>query len=768
MKHKYFLGKSIILFLIALSIIKVNAQTTGDLSFIGFNADGNKDFAIVALADITTNSIVYFSDNEPNAAGDGFATSTEGILKWDSGLTLIEAGTIIIFSDVSSAANRAVSIGTIEATDGSINLSASGDGLFAVKTTLDASPESATNITTWIAGIQNTTSTAASIRGDLTNTGLTVGTHYVVFASSGTPDAGYFSSSRTDQTSYANYLTQIGTVGNWTITSPSDGDGETLLPFTQEAFTLSSSDATWDGSDSNSWSLAANWVGNAVPTADSNVIIPDGLPNDPTISGSVVAGNVTLNADVSLTITGTLTNKGITTINSGASLTASSGTITGNLKYNRNLGTTNWYLISSPVVGQTVYSYMNNHSLASGITNTNNRGISTYNNTTPGWEFYLVSFTGTDEFTSGQGFSTKLTASGDISFVGTMPTSDIDISITSSTNGFNLIGNPYPSYIAANNLADATNNILKVNDTDNDFLTESTIWLWDQSLNAGAGAYTQINHSTSRFIAPGQGFFVSSNGTNTFSITEAMQSHQSTDVFNRSVTTSRPEIKLMISNGTSIKETDIFYIDGSTTDFNDGYDSSMFEGFSNNFAIYTHLVTGSQGQNLGIQSLPNTNHESLIVPIGINADAGEEIIFTANALNIPNGLNVFLEDRELGVYTQLDAANAEYAVTLTNNLNGIGRFYLHTNTQSALDVDSFDLSTVSIYKTSTTNLRIAGLQHGNAAISIFDILGKKVLQSSFEASGINDITLPNVKTGVYIIRLSTDNGTLNKKIILNN
>ena len=70
-----------------------------------------------------------------------------------------------------------------------------------------------------------------------------------------------------------------------------------------------------------------------------------------------------------------------------------------------------------------------------------------------------------ENFTSGDGRAIKLASTGDIAFTGTINTSDVNISITDATgsggNAFNLVGNPYPSFIAANNNADATNNILK-------------------------------------------------------------------------------------------------------------------------------------------------------------------------------------------------------------------------------------------------------------------------------------------------------------------
>ena len=73
-------------------------QSLGDLAFIAFNADGDKDFAIVILAAISPNTTFYFTDNETTGE-DGFVGS-EGVLTWSSGTAPIAAGTVVVFTDV--------------------------------------------------------------------------------------------------------------------------------------------------------------------------------------------------------------------------------------------------------------------------------------------------------------------------------------------------------------------------------------------------------------------------------------------------------------------------------------------------------------------------------------------------------------------------------------------------------------------------------------------------------------------------------------------
>jgi len=539
--------------------------------------------------------------------------------------------------------------------------------------------------------------------------------------------------------------------------------------------------SSWTSSE---WTISSANVANMTPGALENEFRYDGnwKPRDVYVNSSTnddvyITSSVTLNDNISIDnfeVDGSAT----VTIDSGIGLIVG-GTSTGNITYNRNIPTTNWYLVSSPVAGQTIVDFFNNESpvMGSGTGNDQNVAIAPYDNSQSDandrWDYYtegevdgVGSDDTTDTFTPGIGYSVKMQATGDIAFTGTMAVTDFTtLSLTDNSSGggnsFNLMGNPYTSFIAADNAANTTNNILSVN---TDLLTEETIWIWDQSANSGTGGYTLYNNTSGFHIAPGQGFFVSADGSSsTFSITEAMQSHQGSDSFQR--LTTRPEIELTLSNDTATRNADIYYIEGTTTGWDNGYDSSIFGGVANEFAIYTHSVSNGSGRNLGIQSLPPNNYENMIIPVGINAEAGTSITIDAATNNFPSGINIYLEDKQDNSFTLLDT-DANFSTTLENNLSGIGRFYLHT-TSSVLSADDFATNNnISIYTSSKDNLRIVGLQNGTATVQLYNILGKEMLKTSFKGNGVNDINLNTIPMGIYIVKLATENGVQNRKIII--
>jgi hypothetical protein len=554
-----------------------------------------------------------------------------------------------------------------------------------------------------------------------------------------------------------NLLDGARTVG--TVDLDSDGDLDILAASVNDNLLVWYENKlnSWTGTTDTDWDTTTNWSLGAIPTGTTDVIIPAGISIS--AAGSINVQNLIIESGASLTVTGSVNNTGNVILKSGSSIIAKSS-MPFDIEYNRALATANWYTVSSAVTNETIENIISNHSFAKG--SGSNIGVSDYDNTIPGWSYATLATTGT--IASGEGRAVKLASLDDLSFTGNMPTSDIDIAIThggGGGNGFNLIGNPYPSYIPLNTITSAgADNVLDANAS---VLEEQTVYLWDQSLNS----YTALNQaSTSRYIAPGQGFFVQSKAAGgTFNFTEAMQSHQATDIFNRTENT-RPEIKLAIANGNATSAADIYYIEGTTLSFDNGYDSTIFGGVSNDFTVYTHLLVDSQGQDLAIQSLPDSDFESMVIPLGVNAISGTALVFTVESINIPNGLDVILEDREEQTFTILSDTNTQYSVTLKDNSNGIGRFYLHTNTQATLGLEIQDLTNVSVYKTSASNLRITGLDIGIASMQLYNTLGQSVFSASFEGASVNDVALPNLKAGIYIVDIKTGSGKLNKKIIL--
>ena len=494
----------------------------------------------------------------------------------------------------------------------------------------------------------------------------------------------------------------------------------------------------WDGSINNDWSEPANWSTNATPGSNAIVTIPSGLDTYPTATGPVTVNSVIMN--------------------NGSSLIAED-TFGGFINFNKTLVENEWFNIASPVVGQDMDEFARTQGLRVG-SSSGNYALRKWNNNMlyPSWEDLHSATTGTGlPFISGEGRAVSVATNRDVTFTGTMPTEDVSIAITEgAVNNYNLIGNPYPSYIPSTDIL--TQNDIK--------LQQLTLWFWDHTSNGGE--YVTKNFVNGLLIAPGQGFFIQrmpGSEAVTFDFTEAMQSHSSANTF-LSTNSNNPEIKVTMSDGTNTKDTEIYYIDGTTTGWDNGYDSTIFSP-SDAFELFSYLVSDNQGDGLAIQSLPPSNYEAMIIPLGVNTDDVSTLEISATSLNLPAGINVYLEDKEDNTFTLLDDTSS-FSTTLSSSENGIGRFYLHTRTESSLSApNDFEINNISMYTTSEENLRIVGVQSGKASVVLYDILGKQILSTSFEGTGVNDILLPkHISEGVYIVRMKTVSRIINKKINL--
>ncbi|WP_158840540.1 T9SS type A sorting domain-containing protein [Polaribacter sp. L3A8] len=513
------------------------------------------------------------------------------------------------------------------------------------------------------------------------------------------------------------------TLGTYSVTYQTTGP---CANSASASITIQSSVYTWTGAFNNDWTITVNWDRNAVPPANADIIIPSGLATYPTASSAVTFNSLT--------------------INSGATFKPQS-TVTGPVTFKRNIPTTNWYLASTPIANETLENIIANNTFATGTGS--NIGIGNYlNNGITPWLYANIASTGA--YVPGLGVSVKLDAPGELSSTGNLNTSNIffPVSATGSRNKFNLIGNPFTSFVNSETFAT----------TNTSLLTEKTIWLWNGTEYKSYNAIDPIE------IAPGQGFFVEASTNGTIAFSTANRSHHGTDTFMRQ--TPKTSFELFIENNDTKKSTKVFYLAGKTTDFDNGYDSKMFNGVASSFEVFTQLVSNNQGKKLAIQTLPDANYDSMEIPVGIKAAAGKEITFSLNASNFNDDLKIFLEDRLTNTFTPLNEANSTYKVTLSKNLDGIGRFYIHT-TNSTLSIDgTATLENTSIYKLDNTTLRIAGLPQGNANIKLYSMLGKQVVKTAFTSNGTKDIALPLLAKGVYLVKLETEKGKLNKKIIL--
>lgn len=216
--------KTVYLIVFAFGLLKCYGQNQGDFGFIGFNHDGDKDFSIVVFENIAANSIIYFTDGNPNVAGNGKESTSEGTLKWETGADMINAGTIVVFNDVAIAGS--VSIGTLSEPDAGFLPSASGDAIYATY-----GDPNTNGVMTWISGYQNKGVTDDNFSA----TGLSSGLNFLIVDDTASKDGGKYNGVTSGKT-ITEFRALVADEARW-MTSTTDG--ESFIPFDTIDFTLS-------------------------------------------------------------------------------------------------------------------------------------------------------------------------------------------------------------------------------------------------------------------------------------------------------------------------------------------------------------------------------------------------------------------------------------------------------------------------------------------------------------------------------------------------
>ncbi|MGJ8745511.1 T9SS type A sorting domain-containing protein [Polaribacter sp.] len=538
-------------------------------------------------------------------------------------------------------------------------------------------------------------------------------------------------------------------------------------------FTLSG--IYWNGNVNTLWNEANNWDGAILPNKTDNVIIVDKV-NDPVFNVAVDSirslelrtnALLKISAGNSLVLLENGENAGELIVESEAAQSGVllvKGNFIGNATYKRGgLLANKWSSVSAPVTNQSIKDFaenINNEIRTNTSVTPANYAIARYNdaNAVKKWEYYNTTVSAGENFILAKGYSMSRSTDGDLTFTGGLYTTNVASTVVE--NQWNLIGNPYTTYYPANK--NGGSSFLDDSLADLDDLKQA-VYLWDNS-QLKYVATTNLVTSSQRFFTPGQGFFVKvKTGVNVLNFLENKRDVLPAEgkFFNKEATTT-PFIQLFVeSNGVKVN-TDILYYANATLGFDVGYDIENFD--SSGIDVFSHLIQNNQDKNYTIQSLPQGQFETMIVPIGLKASVNEQITFNSSQESLPADVKVYLEDRKENVFTLLDSENKSYQVTMSEDVNGTGRFYVHTSS-TALDLEGLTSSKIKMYA-SNNKLYIKNIDSENTHIQLFDVLGKKVFEENTFITNDKKINLSHLSAGVYVVNLSTNKEKISKKIVL--
>lgn len=526
-----------------------------------------------------------------------------------------------------------------------------------------------------------------------------------------------------------------------------------------------------------------NWSSLGDPSGQSNkyddIIIEAG--QEAIISKNTSLNNLVIHEGAALTLdTNIILTFNSITINSSSTQFGSlidKGWIAAKVNYNRYVNVVGTSagggndLISSPVTGLNFDAdFVNvNPELAAHPSSNGIFAFAPYNVTTGKYENFNIGsdLSGSLSIVPGSGFRAATNNGHTLTFTGQITRNVVTIPISDAPagNAWNLIGNPYPSYLDFEMFI--TENASQLN-ADSDYQAVygytgfSNTWtVWNQAVIEDPNVTTSI--------APGQGFFVNAKqGGGIIRFTPEMRITGNTDDF----IAGRPSknialSKLKLSDSQKSDVTSIYFIDGTTRGLDRGYDAGTFTGVARDFLIFTNLVEDHSGTNIAIQSLPYDDFNEVTVPLGIKAKAGAELSISIDSLStIPSTINVYLEDKQENTMVLLNKGS--YTFTSTVELNTAERFNIHYSSKP-LSIDNLPSNdNIRIYVADAPkSIMILGQLKSATTASVYDLHGRMVLSKALNANNTeNAIDVSTISTGVYIVRLGNDHQVKTQKVII--
>ena len=229
----------------------------------------------------------------------------------------------------------------------------------------------------------------------------------------------------------------------------------------------------------------------------------------------------------------------------------------------------------------------------------------------------------------------------------------------------------------------------------------------------------------------------------------------------------RAELFIGISQTEFEADTEIFFIADVTNGLDPGYDGRQFPMGNNTVSVYTRLIEDDQGVDFSDQAIPYQEMWDKVIPLGINAMAGEELTVSVIHKTTPADLKIYLEDAQEGTYTLIN--NEDFVLTPTSDLEGVGRFYIHL-TADTLSDEEVNTSLLNAYKKVDSNyITIEGLstQSTSTEVSLYNILGTKVMDATLDNTlNTQMISTNGLSTGIYVIKLESGQSQLTKKLII--
>ena len=563
-------------------------------------------------------------------------------------------------------------------------------------------------------------------------------------------------------------------------------------------------------------------------SASGNITAASGSPTGDNLNNSGLTDNQLANTNLTISsgefiINDTKTVRSLT-IAPGVKLTHSSGTLTATngitLESDATGTATLMDSYTEPTITATVKQYVTagrNWYMSAPLNNTadysaldKGASVAEYNEVTGLWP---VVSSGT--LTRGKGYVQVASASqgttGTVSFSGTTNSGNVPVTLTYTSgkgNGYNLVGNPYPSYlswsaVAADNTAAnmptgtmwyrtisyngknawTPNTVYSLNDivyNGTRFYKATSVTGTSDASGGPTGGLTGITDGSvvwnyegsiylfatisasgvaspatvSNLVPPMQAFWVKSSG-GTLTFKNAMRAHNTggTNALKapKSSSTDIKLLRLNVSNGASADETVIYASTDASNAF-DTYDAPKYFNTvgSNQPEIYTQV-----GNEKLVINAMNEIANGIEIPLGFATEKGNNFTISATELrNFGSDIKVMLKDKQTTTEFDLTAGQLyAFSSAVVNNTDRFSLIFRASGNTTA--IDNAEKGNTQVFVNQANNITIIAPEKSNYVIynAMGQIIEKGIATSNYQ------ITNLKLSQGVYVVKVGNYNST---------
>jgi hypothetical protein len=532
----------------------------------------------------------------------------------------------------------------------------------------------------------------------------------------------------------------------------------------------------------------SNWINNGSFTANAGAVVFSGATQ--TLGGSslpvfnniiVSSGSTTTVGTTGEQVKGTVLCNG--TLNANGNLTllstsiqtalidgSGSGTVSGDVIMQRYLASRFGYkYFSSPFQSATVDEFSNEVTLTAAFP-----PVYKYDESLPsnGWLFYTTSSNILNPLAGyAVNFGNASTALT-VDMTGVVSNGNVSATLYNNnktyTQGFNLVGNPYPSPIDWN----ASGGWTKTN-------IDNAIYYFDAgTTDQYSGTYSSyINGVSSNGVANNiipsmQAFFVHvSNGTfpvtATLAVNNNVRVNDLTPAFHKTTGNADPYIRLSLRYESEKKLCDntVIYFDyEATTGFEEHMDALKLINTDTRVPnIYTLIADEKE---LSINAIPASTDSTTVIPLGITSSKQERLFLNASDMkDIPAGTHIYIVDVQTMAYQDL-TINPSYVLTLDSGAIK-NRYAIVFSKKDITDTKLLQPTLNAYYADGSLHVWLSLETGGSGKLKIINTAGQDVHSEDLNGFGHHIISSP-YSTGIYFVTFYSQGKKYTKKLFIGN